>query len=493
MAAIPRLQVNPFGVIPKKGHPDKWRLIVDLSSPTGQSVNDGITPDLCSLSYASIDDAVRLVISCGHGSMLAKMDLKEAYRAVPVHPVDRPLLAVKWQGTKYIDGALPFGLHSAPKLFSALLLWIILANGVSLAIHYLDDFLFVGPSMSTVCAQSLHRALTLCKELGVQVAPEKTEGPATVLTFLGIEIDTVARQLRLPSDKLQRLRSTLQLWMRPGRPCSPKHSGVKRDLLSLIGLLYHAASVVRPGRAFIQGLVDASMSAATLDHYVTLRASARADIAWWATFLPIWNGVSLMTPPEATEIIISDASGSWGCGALCAGRWFQLPWPPSWKDTPISPKELVPIVVALALWGPKWEGQKVVCFCDNMAVVFAVNKGSARDPRLMRLLHITAFFCGAYKVTLSARHVPGVKNTSAYALSRNNLPLFFDLNLQASPMPTGVPLCMQDLVLNTSLGWTSPQWNQLFSTTWRTVWQLLPERRMLRHNEGTCPSANQQE
>ena len=113
-----------------------------------------------------------------------------------------------------------------------------------------------------------------------------------------------------------------------------------------------------------------------------------------------------MTTPETTEIIISDASGSWGCVVLCAGRWFQLPWPPSCKDTPISPKELVPIVVALALWGPKWEGQNVVCFCNNMAVVFAVNKGSARDPRLMRLLRITAFFCGAYKVTLSARHVP---------------------------------------------------------------------------------------
>ena len=105
---------------------------------------------------------------------------------------------------------------------------------MSLAIHYLDDFLFVGPSMSTVCAQSLHRALTLCKELGVQVAPEKMEGPATVLTFLGIEIDTVARQLELPSDKLQRLRSTLQLWMRPGRPCSPKRTRESR------GTSYHS-------------------------------------------------------------------------------------------------------------------------------------------------------------------------------------------------------------------------------------------------------------
>ena len=52
------IQVNRFGVIPKPHQPGKWRLILDLSDPEGNSVNDGIEPDLCSLTYASIDDAV---------------------------------------------------------------------------------------------------------------------------------------------------------------------------------------------------------------------------------------------------------------------------------------------------------------------------------------------------------------------------------------------------------------------------------------------------
>ncbi len=131
---------------------------------------------------------------------------------------------------------------------------------------------------------------------------------------------------------------------------------------------------------------------------------ARADIAWWFTFLRSWNGVSLLPAAEPSQSILSDASGSWRCGATWNGRWFQIPWPPSWVTTSVAPKELVPIVVAIALWGALWTGQRISCYCDNMAVVFSVNKGSARDRQLMRLLRILFFFCAHYRISISARH-----------------------------------------------------------------------------------------
>ena len=76
----------------------------------------------------------------------------------------------------------------------------------------------------------------------------------------------------------------------------------------------------------------------------------------------------------------------------------------------ITPKELVPIVMAVALWGNHWSGSRVCCFCDNAAVVAAVNKGSARDPALVRLLRILAFLCAALNITVTAQHLPGVQN-----------------------------------------------------------------------------------
>ena len=51
---------------------------------------------------------------------MAKMDIKIAFRVVPVHPDDRMLLGMMWDGHYYVDGVLPFGLRSAPKIFNAL-------------------------------------------------------------------------------------------------------------------------------------------------------------------------------------------------------------------------------------------------------------------------------------------------------------------------------------------------------------------------------------
>ena len=112
---VPGVQTSRFGVIPKKGH-NKWRLILDLSSPKGRSVNDGIQADLCSLSYVSVDDAARAIAKAGRGALLAKVDVKSAYRLVPVHPEDRLLLGMSWDDEVYVDSVLPFGLRSAPKI-----------------------------------------------------------------------------------------------------------------------------------------------------------------------------------------------------------------------------------------------------------------------------------------------------------------------------------------------------------------------------------------
>ena len=143
---IPELHISRFGVIPKRSQPGKWRLIVDLSAPDEHSVNAGIPTELCSLRYPSLDAAARLIMTQGRGALMSKLDIKEAYRMVPVHPDDWFLLGMRWRGAYYIDTRLPFGLRSAPKIFTALadaLQWILLQRGLPNLLHYLDDFLFV--------------------------------------------------------------------------------------------------------------------------------------------------------------------------------------------------------------------------------------------------------------------------------------------------------------------------------------------------------------
>jgi len=89
--------------------------------------------------------------------MLAKNDIQRLFRLIPVHPMDWHLLAMSWTDGVYVDTCLPFGLRLAPQLFNTLadlLAWILKQQGVSKILHYLDDFLTMGPPLLEVCRQN---------------------------------------------------------------------------------------------------------------------------------------------------------------------------------------------------------------------------------------------------------------------------------------------------------------------------------------------------
>ena len=138
----------------------------DLSSPLGRSVNDYINPLLCSLPYASVEDAAAFILRAGQGALLAKLDIKPAYRNIPIHPGDRHLLGMRWEDRFFVDACLPFGLHSASKIFNATadVLERIIANGSrkigEFVLHYLDNFLF---------AQTRMLGEEVCEQLGFPV------------------------------------------------------------------------------------------------------------------------------------------------------------------------------------------------------------------------------------------------------------------------------------------------------------------------------------
>ena len=456
----PAAQISPIGLIPKKNKPDKFRMIVDLSSPKGMSVNDGIDKEACSFHYASVAEAARRIVACGQGALMAKLDLKSAYRMVAVHPGDSPLLGIQWDGTTYVDSALPFGLRSAPIIFSAVadgLAWALFKSGVDYSLHYLDDFFFCGPRSSTSCQEALDTAIPLCSRLGLPVAPEKIEGPTTSLTFLGIRLDSVTMSLSLPRDKLLSMKKLLNSWHN-------RRTASKHELQELLGHLNHAAAVVHPGKSFLRSIIEA-MKRPRLPHQLTrVDALCRADIAWWRLFIEDWNGVSILPLSQPSVTVASDASGSWGCGAFSqlTGEWFQLTWPPSWNQVNIAVKEMLPIVVAAAVWGHLWSGQHILFLSDNMAVVAALSARSARHPTLSHLLKCLFFWEARHNFEHSAEHLAGKRNTAADALSRNNLQSFRSLTPQAKAVPTVVPAQVLSLLMDPNLHWTSPNWVQMF-------------------------------
>ena len=135
----------------------------------------------------------------------------------------------------------------------------------------------------------------------------------------------------------------------------------------------------------------------------------------------------------------------------------------AWEDWPgfappsIAVKELLPIIVAAALWGSMWTGSLVQCHCDNEAVVFAIQGGYCREPGMAHMLRCLFYLEAKHDIKLSARHVPGVNNGVADAISRNQLSMFYALAPQADRVPCQVPVnLVEGLVVQRP--WTSADW-----------------------------------
>ena len=111
-----KLRTSGVGVVPKKN--GKWRAILHLSAPDGHSVNDHINKEDFPVHYSSVDDAVALLSQYGQDAVMAKIDLKAAFRLISVQAADWVQLGICWREQFYVDTCLPFGLRSAPALFN---------------------------------------------------------------------------------------------------------------------------------------------------------------------------------------------------------------------------------------------------------------------------------------------------------------------------------------------------------------------------------------
>ena len=120
---------------------------------------------------------------------MAKLDIRQAYDNVLVHPQDLWLHSMQWQGQHYIDTVLPFGLCSVPNIFYAIsdrLEWVLHQHGLVHLVKYIDDFLVAGPTGLPACQSSVTEMCFVFEELGLPFATNKLEGPAWVITFLGL-------------------------------------------------------------------------------------------------------------------------------------------------------------------------------------------------------------------------------------------------------------------------------------------------------------------
>ncbi|XP_033739602.1 uncharacterized protein LOC117326910 isoform X1 [Pecten maximus] len=430
--------ISPLGLVPKK-EKNEFRLIHHLSYPSGFSINDGISSEDSSVQYQNISDAIGLVKYFGPGTLLAKTDIENAFRILPISPNDYELLGMKIAGKYYFDRVLPMGCSISCNLFEQLstaLHWAMenhfQAAGV---VHVLDDFLFAGPPNSEKGRADLVSFLALCQRVGIPIKHSKTVQPTTTITFLGVEIDSIAMEARLPQEKVEKVKALLSSF-------SSRKKVTLKELQSLIGLLNFACCVVLPGRPFLRRLIDLTKGIVKPHFHIRLNREARLDIHAWQQFINSFNGVSLILADrwETSNHLhfYTDASGL-GFGAVFNEQWFYGEWPEAMMSHHITIKELFPIVIAVEIWGEQLKHKCILFHSDNDAVVSILNKHSSKDPVVMKLVRRLVVKALQLNILFCSEHIMGKRNILADALSRLQVQTFRELAPHMKRNPVLVP------------------------------------------------------
>lgn len=440
---FPHLQVSPIGCVPKK-NPGEFRMIHHLSYPKENSINDFICEELATTRYARFDDAAKLLVQLGKSSLMAKTDIEAAYRLVPIHSLDHELLGIRWNNQYFYDTCLPFGASSSCAIFerfsSGLQYIAEMKLNINFMVHILDDFLILGSPNSSQCLDGLTSFLNLCKEIGVPIKFSKTEYPTTVLTFMGLVLDSDLMEARLPNDKLEKLRILLSHQVRSRKI-------TLKNLQSLIGLLNFCCSVVLPGRCFLRRLIDLTIGVSSPSHYITLNKEARKDIRAWQIFVEEFNGRSLLLDSRwltSKELhLYTDAAGSCGYAAIFKSHWFSGLWSPTHAALNITFQEMLPIVLAFELWGEDLANKCISLHSDNMAVVCILNKQTSKDKQVMSLVRHFVLSCMRHNILTKAVHIPGIQNTLPDLLSRLQVEKFHQLAPEMDLHPIIIPTAIK--------------------------------------------------
>ena len=435
--------VSPLGVVPKKS-PGEFRLIHHLSFPKGTSVNDGISSENSSVQYATIQDAISCIKRAGRGCFLAKTDIQNAFRIIPIHPDDYALLGMQWRGMFYFDRCMPMGCSSSCRnfeIFSTAVEWVA-RNKLTIEhiIHLLDDFLIVAPCMA-LCQAQLDLFVKLCSYVGIPIAPEKTCGPATTLCFAGIELDSVLFKAQLPLDKITKCTSLISDFLN-------RQKVTLKEVQSLTGLLNFACSVVLPGRPFLRRLIDLTIGIHSAHHFIRVSKEVKEDLKVWQEFLSQFNGKSFFLEDDWSSSsklhLFTDASGAIGFGAVFGSKWCYGEWPDTWAHRNIAVLEFYPIVLSLYLWGHDMCNRCILFFTDNEALVHVINKQSCKDKTLMFFVRKLVLICLEFNIVFKAKHIAGVKNNLADSLSRLQVHSFRQLApAHMDKLPTEIPPHLQ--------------------------------------------------
>ena len=330
-------------------------------------------------------------------------------------------------------------------------------------------------------ARQLLLAQSVISQFGLVVNPDKTEGPAQSLSFLGVQLDSVNQTVSCTPARVEELTTLLRSLLRQ-RVITRAHAA------SLIGKLSFAAQVLPGARPFMRRMLDALHGCKSRRHSTPIRIDPgfRDDLRFWAQQLHLWNGRQQWRSSRAAPFVFASDASLRGFGfylestptlsnstvdsesaptlsnstadstlaptlsnstvdsestpTLHASTVDSTAWPQHLRvgatfsgtyspehahlhqsHTQIAWCELLAVVACASTYGPLLSGQSLLFYVDNSTDVHIINRQATRSKALAGLLRQLYSIALQYNLSIRAQHRPGVDNVLADFLSRPEL------------------------------------------------------------------------
>lgn len=347
---------------------------------------------------------------------MSTIDLKDAYYVIPIAESSKKLLRFLFNGQIYEFTCLPFGLSTAPCVFTKVMKPVVayLREAGYLSVIYLDDILMIGDTYSK-CLTNIRKTTALLQELGFVINWKKSQtSPSTKVKFLGLMLDTRSVVVELPDDK--KLKAL---------DCIKKYSLMKRckirKFAEFIGYLGFCCKTLKYGWVYMKDFERAKFLAlkennGNFEGYMDITINLKTDFQYWKN--NILYSKNPIKSPEFSKEIFSDASTS-GWGAYCEGERAHGHWSESEKSLHINFLELTAVFFGLKCFAENLRNCDILLRIDNTTAIAYVNRmGGIQIRKLSKLAKEIWMWCEKRGLWIVASYISSKENTEADYESR---------------------------------------------------------------------------
>ena len=348
------------------------------------------------------------------GDWFSRVDLKDAYLHVPLHPQIRPWFRYRVLGKVFQWRTIPFGFKDSPRMFQKMMveaLTPLRGQGVRLVV-YLDDILLISPSYVR-CLEEVNLLATHLLKLGFVLNLKKSElAPTQEKTFLGTTMNSKLMTFSLPQTKLKTFRSRIVAMVK--RAKRDREASLK-EWQSVVGTIVSTGDCIPAVRLHLNSLLEVQAQAVSSGaKRVKISPEALRDLGWWRENLALWNGKSII--PRPVDVTIDVDASNLGLGAVFLGEGgeekrahrFFLEGDP----THINHRELLAAEYGLMAFAKQlsWEGKSVRIRTDNTVALAYLNRMGGRVPELSRIAERIHLFALERGIKVSAEWIPSESN-----------------------------------------------------------------------------------